>query len=223
MSSTNNPKHFCYCNMNEWSKNLLPDTSCSILATLYSPHLSCRLRFFGMRFWLLAWFVAWRWTYCIKATGLLIRSLSQVWFTVIFVFVFTFIIHNYYWDVSLWWGTSTFGVLAARFTLFFLFVCSFDKEDSTSLNCLLASCSHVCHRQCHLVCVGVCVCLPRVCWSFACGSMLFSSRASPCIVALAAEINTQIRPRVLLCSHSAMSEVSVLALNFYFWRRFVSI
>jgi len=43
------------------------------------------------------------------ATERFIRSLSQVWFTVIYVFVFTFIllVYNYYPDVSLCLGTST--------------------------------------------------------------------------------------------------------------------
>jgi len=52
MPSTNNTEHFCYCNINELSKNLLPHTSWSIFNKniFTSSVLLFRLRYFGMRF-----------------------------------------------------------------------------------------------------------------------------------------------------------------------------
>jgi len=81
ISSTNNTEYFCYYNMNQWPKNLLPDTSCSFFIKIYVFHLSFPLRFFGMRFWLLVWFVPLGFAYCVKASELLRWSLYQVWFT----------------------------------------------------------------------------------------------------------------------------------------------
>jgi len=97
-----------------------------------------------------------------KAIQLLTWSSSQVWFTVIRVFVFTFILHNvtemFYCAGALPRDNriTFFRCTGCKVSHYICFI-EINKQDSNSLNCLLAIFSRVHRRQCRLACVGASV------------------------------------------------------------------